>query len=315
MNKMKKSIGYIVALGVMCLTLTKVSAQERYFDERYIYSQGFLSPVLINPAAAGFEGNHNILLNYRNTWSSFNGSPKTVTVAYDGKLIDRVGIGAMLMQDNYGSLRTSKAQLSFTYGITSTKNDVRFGLSTEFIQHGLNNRDADDAIFDPNDLTVLARRNGIQFFDVSVGAYGVYDGKFTYGLALPSLISSRLTSGSSSSINRELGFIFQAGYRVDEIGNGINLEPSIIFKKLNGVPTHIDLNLKAGFLDDKFTGGLSYTVGGDKRLGFLLGFKIETVKLYYTYNVSTQQFQDYNNGAHEFSLKFSFGKSRLDSNL
>lgn len=312
MNKIKKSIGYFIALGIICLCASSLDAQERYFDERYIYSQGFLNPVLLNPAAAGFSGDHNILLNYRNNWSSFEGSPKSVTLAYDGRLIDRVGIGAIIMQDNFGSLRTSKAQLSFTYGITSTKNDVRFGLSTEFIQHGLNNRDANDGNFDPNDPLVLERRNGIQFFDVSIGAYGVYDGKFTYGFALPSLLSSRLTNTSSTnSDGRDIGFLFQAGYILDEVANGISLEPSIVFKKLHQVPTHLDLNLKAGFLEDKFTGGLSYTLGGDKRLGFLIGFKIEKLNLYYTYNVSTQQFQDYNNGAHEFSVKFSFGKAGL----
>lgn len=311
MNKMKKSMAYLVALGIISLCFTNAAAQERYFDERYIYSQGFLSPVLLNPAAAGFRGDHNVLLNYRNNWSSFEGSPKTVTLSYDGTLIDRVGIGAILMQDNYGSLRTSKAQLSFTYGIASAKNNVRFGLSTEFLQHGLNNRDASDVNFDPNDPTVQARRGGVQFFDVSIGAYGLYDGKFSYGLALPSLISSRLTNTGTSSGGRDLGFIFQAGYLLNEFANGISLEPSIIFKKLNQVPTHLDLNLRAGFLEDKFTGGLSYTVGSDERLGFLLGFKIDKLNLYYTYNVSTQEFQDYNNGAHEFSLKFSFGKSMI----
>ncbi len=312
MNKMKKSLPYIVALVVMTMLVGKMQAQERYFDERYIYSQAFLNPILINPGATGFGGSHNVLLNYRNTWASFEASPKSLTLSYDGKLIDRVGIGALLMQDNFGSLKTSKAQLSFSYGITSSKNDVRFGLSTEFVQHGLNNRDANDPNFDPNDPLYIERRNGTQFFDVSIGAYGLYDGKFSYGFALPALISSRLTnSTTTNNTGRDIGFIFNAGYKLDALLNDITLEPSIIFKKLNNVPTHVDVNLKAGFLEDKFIGGVSYTVGGDKRLGFLLGFKVSNLDLYYTYNVSTQAFQDYNNGAHEFTVKYKIGKKAL----
>lgn len=311
MNKMNKLIQYFVAIAVFTVLVGKLQAQERYFDERYIYSQAYLNPVLINPAAAGFSGDHNIILNFRNTWASFEASPSSLTLSYDGKLIDRVGIGAIFMQDNFGSLRTNKGQLSFTYGITSSKNDVRFGLSTEFIQHGLNNRDADDPNFDPNDPLAQARRKGTQFFDVSIGAYGLYDGKFSYGIALPSLISSRLTSNSNNTAGRDIGFIFNAGYKLTALVKDVSLEPSIIFKKLNFVPTHVDLNLKAGFLDDKFLGGVSYTVGGDKRLGFLLGFRVERLDLYYTYNISTQQFQDYNNGAHEFTAKYKIGKKSL----
>lgn len=307
---MKKSIQYFFATAALLLLVGKIQAQERYFDERYIYSHAFLNPVLINPAAAGFSGYHTVLLNYRNTWSSFEGAPKSLTLSYDGKLLDRLGFGAMFLQDNFGSLRVNKGQLSFSYGITSSKNDVRFGLSTEYIQHGLNSRDAGDPNFDPNDPLYVLRRKGVQFFDVSIGAYGIYDGKFSYGIALPSLVSSRLTTTGNQSAGRDIGFIFNAGYKIDAIQD-ISLEPSLIFKKLNNVPTLVDLNLKAGFLEDKFTGGLSYTVGGDKRLGFLLGFKIENLDLYYTYNVTTQQFQDYNNGGHEFSVKYRIGKKAL----
>lgn len=303
-NKLIKKI----LVSVVMISFIQVSySQGKYFDERYIYSQAFLNPVLINAGAVGFQNKHQLILNYRNTWSGFNGSPTTATLSYDGRLVDRLGFGAMVMQDNFGAFRTSKGQLAFSYGITSPKNNVRFGLSTEFIQYGLNNSDADNQIIDPNDPTVRLRRGGLQFFDVSLGAYGVYDGKFTYGVALPSLISSRITDPELGN-ERELGFIFNAGYKLRSESNDITLEPSIIVKKLNNVPTHVDLNGKVSFLEERFTGGVSYTVGADQRLGFLLGFNVDKVDVYYTYNVSTLAFQDYNNGSHEFTFKLRLGE-------
>jgi hypothetical protein len=46
-------------------------------QERYIFSQHFVNPVLINPGATGFEDAHSFLFNYRNKWASFPGAPKT----------------------------------------------------------------------------------------------------------------------------------------------------------------------------------------------------------------------------------------------
>ena len=85
------------------------------------------------------------------------------------------------------------------------------------------------------------------------------------------------------------------------------MTPGIIMKKLANVPTHIDLNLNFGFLDDRLLGGVSYTLGADKRLGFLLGTKIEKLNFYYSYNTSSHLIQDYNNGSHELTLGVNFG--------
>jgi type IX secretion system PorP/SprF family membrane protein len=301
MRNLIKNILLTIVVGSTIVSSTQ--AQERYFDERYIYSHAFIHPVLVNPGAAGFSAQQNLFLNYRNTWSGFAGSPTTATVSYDGSLIDRVGIGLLLMQDNYGSLRTNKAQLALSYGITSSNNDLRFGLSTEYINHGLNNVDANDFQLNPNDALIRARRAGIQFFDLSVGIFGLYDKKLTYGIALPSLISSRISEGTSDP--RDLGFIFNVGYKLMDVAPDVSLEPSIFVKQLNNVPTHIDFNLKAGFLEEKLSGGVTYRLGADNRLGFLLGFNLNVMDIFYSYNTSTWQFQDYNRGAHEISIKLA----------
>ena len=45
------------------VAIANISAQEEY-----IFNQYFLNPATINPGAAGFQGNHNVLFNYRNTY-------------------------------------------------------------------------------------------------------------------------------------------------------------------------------------------------------------------------------------------------------
>ena len=280
-------------------------SQTRYLDERYIFTQHFINPVLVNVGATGQHGGHQILVNYRNNWSSFPGSPKTVTLSYDGEVADRLGFGAMFMQDTYGALRTTKGQVSFAYQISSDVNQLGMGISSEYISHGITG--SLDGV-DPTDADIIRRLSGTQFFDLSFGIFGKYDNKLTYGIAIPSLISSNISDDRTQE--RELGFIFNVGYNIQSKETGINIEPSMFVKKLNTVPTHVDLNLRLGFLEDKFTGGVTYTIGADKRLGFLLGMGIDKLNLFYSYNVSTHQFQDFNNGAHEITLRLRLGNEQ-----
>ena len=293
---------------VVMFIASSANAQQRYFDERYVYDQAFINPVLVNPGATGINDYQELILNYRNTWATFDGAPKTITLNFNGPIGNRLGFGAQLFQDSYGSLETTKGLIALSYTIDSEKNKVGFGLSTEYIQHALSGSALNNEIIDPTDLTVLQRLDGNQFFDASFGIYGIYDGSLKYGVSFPSLISSKINTEDGPEGDRDLGYIAHFAYSTKAKNSDIGIEPSIFIKSLNNIPTHIDLNVKLSFLEDKFTGALGYTVGADKGLGFLLGTSVDNLNLYYSYNISTREFQDYNNGSHELSISFAFNK-------
>ena len=279
-----------------------VKAQSRYFDERYIYTQAQLNPQLINPGAIGSTMQHQILLNYRNKWAGIDGAPKTITLSYNGAVGNRLGIGVNVVSDRYGVLETTKGAFGLSYTIKSETNQVGFGFSAEYIKHGLSGY----GNADPLDPLFAAGLAGAEYFDASFGVYGIFMDKLTYGLSLPSLVSSRISDTDVTLPEREVGFILQLGYKLD-VQTDITMTPNIIVKKLANVPTHVDLNLNFGFLQDKLIGGVSYTLGADKRLGFLIGTKIEKLNFYYSYNTSSNLIQDYNNGSHELTLGVNFG--------
>jgi type IX secretion system PorP/SprF family membrane protein len=305
MNKIKFLL--IVCAGLITAGL---QAQSRYFDERYIYTQANINPQLINPAAFGSKMKHNVLLNYRRKWAGINDSPTTTTIAYDGPLIDRLGFGAMVLRDNFGLLETTKAMAGASYMIKSETNQISFGLSGEYIKHGLSSVTDAGTISDPRFLQGLA---GTEYFDVTVGVYGLYKNKLSYGLVLPSLVSSRVNGEPSpASEDRNVGFIFHVGYDIKAKDADVVFKPSVFVKNLANVPTHLDINLNVSFLDEKITGGVSYTVGADNRLGFLVGTTIDKFSLFYSYNTSSNPLQDYNNGSHELTLGLSFGGGKKD---
>jgi type IX secretion system PorP/SprF family membrane protein len=178
-----------------------------------------------------------------------------------------------------------------------------FGITGEYISHSL----SDIGNANPSDPIVISGLAGKEYFDASIGMYGLFMDKFSYGISFPSIVSTNISELDGPAPERKIGFIVQAGYKV-KIQEDINLTPSAILKSLNNVPTHLDLNLTLGFLDDRLLGGMTYTLGADKRLGFLIGTKLEKLDLYYSYNTSSQAIQQYNNGAHEITLGVAFGK-------
>jgi len=283
-------------------------AQVRYFDERYISTLSYLNPVIVNPGATGAMDRHQIILNYKNKWVSFPDSPRSYLVSYDGPIADNLGFGVLAASDTNGSLETNKVQASLAYTIRSIDNVIHAGFSGEYINHSLTGGVLTNRYVNNNDPIVLDRDAGNGFFDVSVGAYGIYNNKVTYGLALPSLVSSRLDD-SDDTFTREVGFIANVGYIYKKEGIDAVFEPSIFIKQLNNVPFHSDINLLGRFADDKLRGGVTYTIGGDKRVGFTLGTTVNSLALNYSYNASRHEFQTYNNGTHEISLRFDIGGS------
>ena len=300
----------LLCFGMMALGISAQS-QYRYFDERYIYTQANIFPQLVNPASFGSNMKHNVMVNYRRKWAGINDTPGTSTILYNGPMVDRLGLGIMVMNDKFGLMEMTKAMAGFSYTIKGDKNQISFGLTGEYIKRGISSVTDPVVITDPK---VIAALEGAEYFDATIGIYGVYNKTLTYGLVLPSLVSSRIDGESAANTSdRKIGFIFHAGYDIKASEADVTIKPSIFVKNLDNVPTHLDLNLNASFLKDKITGGITYTIGADNRLGFLVGTNLDKFLLYYSYNTSSNPLQDYNNGSHEISLGISFGGKTKDN--
>lgn len=299
----KKFIKYTFLMLILAnIAIQSLSAQSRYFDERYLYTQAQLNPQLINPGAYGANSKHEIIVNYRDKWAGIDGSPSTITLSYNGAVGNRLGLGVNVLRDKFGVLETTKGAIGLSYSIVSETNQFGIGISAEYIKHGLSGF----GNANPADPNIIRGLEGVEYFDASFGIYGIFMKRMTYGLVIPSAISSRITESPSKIEDREVGVILQFGYKLD-IQKDITFNPGLIMKKLANVPTHLDLNFNFGFLQDKLVAGLNYTIGADKRLGFLIGTKLDKLNFYYSYNTSSHLIQDYNNGSHEVTLGVSFG--------
>lgn len=296
----------IILSIAFALCLVSVSfGQTRLIGERSVYTQYFLTPYLLHPGATGQNEYGEVIANYRNAWASFPGAPKTVTFGYQGPIGNRIGLGLIGVSDSYAAFATTKGGLSLSYTVESPKNKIGFGIAGEYIQHKLRSDELINVLVNTTDPEIVNRLNGASYFDASFGIYGIYNEKLIYGLTVPSILSQRLNDGPDKT-EKEIGYIVSLGYRYDIPEKDVTIEPSVYVKKLMLVPTHVDFNLKADFLNESLTTGITYSYGSEERIGFLIGTQLSNVGFHYSYNLSMNDFQQYNNGSHELSLKLRF---------
>ena len=277
-------------------------------QSRYIFTQYFINPVLINPGAAGCKPGKNIFLNYRNTWANHPGSPQTFSVSFDGMVSNKVGLGAFIMRDNYGSLQTTKALLSYSYKLHDENYDFGIGFTTEYLKYNV------DAVLsggtvDKNDPWIAEKQNGDKYFDAALGAHGIINKKYVVDVVLPGLVRTQLNdTDSESSVDTTSSFNYIAGlgYIYELPQYDMTVYPSVYIKKLRNINTLIDFNVLMTFYDGVLSGGASYGYGDDERLGFVIGAKLNKIKFYYSYDFSFKEFQAYNNGSHELMINYNF---------
>ena len=285
--------------ALLVLVSGVLAAQEAgYFNHQY------LQPILINPAAAGFNGDHQFLAGYRHRWSGFPGAPRTFTGLYHGEVADRLGLGVQLLSDRIGEANQTGANLALAYHIKTDRAIVSVGLSAGMQQFRITGTN-DDPLIDPNDELLNEAIDGYMLFDGGAGVYAEIDSAWIFGLSFPNLIKNRI-SEINGDVNvpdlDEFGFAAMLGYRWYVQSSNFYIEPSVTIKDLRYSPFLVDANLKFSFLDEQLVGGVGYTFGDNSRAALLLGTRIDDLRVYYSYDVSLGDFQTFNNGSHEITL-------------
>lgn len=307
---MKKIIGMKKA-GVFAFIMI-MGLQWSFAQDQGIYTQYMLNPVLINPAATGFNEDHELFFNYRNQWSGTDGTPNNYTVSYNGRVYDNVGLGLMANAETFGALNRYRALLSYAYQIQSDDFSLGIGLSTEYHQFSLSGNTLVNPRVQIDDPILLEAADGLQFFDVSFGIWGEVKERFVFGFAMPNLVRTRIDNPTIETDAESTSFKFFnlfTGYKFALEEYDMKVYPSILVKRVFMGPedVHADLNLLVSFLDEQLTGGLSYQIGGSQRLGFLIGTKIDEFSLYYSYDASFNPLQNYTSGSHEITVGFTLG--------
>lgn len=301
---MKKSL---LALLFLVAFVAKVVAQDEAIFNHYL-----INPVLVNPAFTGNDDKYHVFGHYRSQWTGFANAPQTYAVSVNGPLADKVGIGAMLLNEKFGLTNRLRGQLSYAYHYKSEKKGFQagFGFSTEFHRTRLDNSVLTNGFYERPDRSVEANIKNVAIFDATVGGYAVFNNGFTVHIASPNLIRARLgqiedTVKKEKTFLRQ--FIFGATYK-SVLSDKLTIEPSIQMRRVYQAPFEVELNLMARFMEDRFSAGIYFRPGSSGATGLIMGIKESFFQIYYTYNASIAEFKAYDRQAHEITLGITLNK-------
>ncbi len=318
MNSMKKFYQYILVV-IVCAAFTKHATSQDYataLKTQAVYNHYYIHPFLINPANTGFNGDGKLLLNYRNQWAGFESSPKGLTLAIDGSPAPNMGLGAMIYTETFGVANRFLAQANYAYQFNASK-DMRmaFGISGAYIQYNLDNEALTDPLHENNDPKINAAVNGEKYFAADFGFYAEIMGKYKLGISIPHLVQTRLDEKSTTSNvpkpEKPVNFIGFIGaiWKMPEYR--VVIEPSIGLRKISDVPFGADFNLLAKMMDDRLFAGFTYSYNPSwHRICMLGGIKLNQLGIYYSYDQSYLEFQNFNNGSHEVTVTLDIFKSK-----
>ncbi|MCB9284928.1 MAG: PorP/SprF family type IX secretion system membrane protein [Lewinellaceae bacterium] len=300
---MKRFFLLLVILG----GLQTLRAQDPAIFNHYI-----VSPILINPSYAGFEEVHVLQGNFRNQWTGFPGAPVTYGFNYNGPIGRTLGVGFAVQGENIASITRFRFQLNYAFRYKIGENvKIAAGFSTEFSNLQLNNAALQNPFYETGDDLINAFNKGESILDATLGVNASFKDNTYIGLSFPNLIVAKISDIESGNPQGAFFkfFIFNLGHRF-QFDNGFSFEPSLMMRQVMDVPFNLDFNAKVGFLEDRFIAGLSYRTGVGGALGVLLGTEFDQFRLFYSYDLSFQQFQQYNSGAHELTIALRLGKKR-----
>lgn len=141
----------------------------------------------------------------------------------------------------------------------------------------------------------------------SIGAgFYYYSQKWYVGTSVPNLIRSNFYDDIQESVTIDRLHYYLIGGYVFDLSQSLKFKPAFLAKAVSGAPLYY--NVSANFLvHEKLTLGASYQV--DDSVSALAGFQI-TDEFYigYSYDYTTTNLNKYNDGSHEFILRYQFQK-------
>lgn len=281
-----------------------------------MFNHYLINPAMINPAASAFDDTYRLQFNGRASWSGFEDAPQTLGIRAAAPVGQTFGIGAAVFSESAAQLNRFKAQLDFSFRFQFGREylnrkswNLAFGFYTQVQRMTLDNGITTNVHYEAGDEVIMGMIQGDNEFDAAFGVFGSYLDNTYGGITINNLVANRLENIAGASTSNQLYYTFLIGHRFELTDLKVNLEPSLLIRQLRDAPSQVDLNLKAGFLQDQLITGLSYRSLGV--LGLLLGTRLSGLDLYYTYDLSFQQFQSYNTGSHEVTVSLSMDRQKL----
>ena len=324
MSIKKSYIILFILLSQMAFSQDGIPLYSDYFSDN-LY--------LLHPSMAGAASYNQIRLTARQQWSDQKEAPNLQTLAFNARLAERSGIGAIFFNDQNGYHSQTGGYLTYAHHIMFSRNDnidlnqLSFGLSFGLIQSRLDETQFDPTDFDPIIAGII---QSTSYFNVDAGvSYNFlnFSGHFT----VKNLIfQNRSIYSSDYESSNQRKYIISAAYAIGDYGAIWIYEPSVMFQVQERTEElSVDINGKVYRAMDfgQLWGGISYrrSVDGaeylngidvaNQKLQYLtpvIGINFNKFMFAYTYTQQMGNVKFHNGAYHQITLGFNFLGGRAE---
>ena len=282
-------------IGLALVPLISFSQQESYYS-LYRYNMN-----VINPAYAGALGKNVFTFTSRRQWSSMQDAPSTLAFSYSSERANNVGLGLSVVSDKVFIEQQTFAYVDFSYKLDMESTQLYLGLKA-----GGNFYNAD-----PRGLTTYTSSDPAQQqlsrFNPNVGAGAFLKGElFWVSFSIPRLFNVKRENDNLAVTAKDRVHSYLGGGVDLPIGGGLLVKPSVMLRKVKGIPVTTDFT---GMLSwqNQFDIGISYRSSSSFAIlsvislgGFDIGYAYETP--------TVSSLSQLNLKTHEIVLRINLGQ-------
>ena len=295
----------LITMGVLLLSNNRSMAQTEPMYSQYMYNM-----LGVNPAYAGSREATSFNIFQRRQWVGIDGAPQTTSVSLDQAILNKkAGWGIQLYDDKLGVEKADGINLMTATRIRVSENGILSGgLSFGVMNYRI------DLINVANRFTPIdpAFYSNFNKWTPSIGLGLYYNtDNFYAGVSIPNILKSRLSAFDAiksglQKVNAR-HFFLTTGI-VIPLNEDIKIKPSTMIKMVEGAPIEADFNTNV-WLRDLISVGVSYRTG-DAIIGMAEIQATENLRFGYSYDITISPLKYYNNGSHEFMIRYEFGNTK-----
>ena len=282
-------------IGLAFIPLIVFSQQESYYT-LYRYNMN-----VINPAYAGALGKNVFAFTSRRQWSSMQDAPSTLAFSYSSERENNVGLGLSVVSDKVFIEQQTFAYVDFSYKLDMESTQLYLGLKA-----GGNFYSADPRALSTYSPTDPAQQE-LSSFNPNVGAGAFLKGEiFWASFSIPRLFNVKRENDNLAVTAKDRVHSYLGGGVDLPIGSGLLIKPSVMMRKVKGLPVTTDFT---GMLSwqNQFDVGISYRTSS--AFGLLAVVSLGGFDIGYAYETPTvSSLSQLNLRTHEIVLRISLGE-------
>jgi type IX secretion system PorP/SprF family membrane protein len=283
-------------IGLALVPLISFSQQESYYT-LYRFNMN-----VINPAYAGALGKNVFAFTSRRQWSSMQDAPSTLAFSYSSERANNVGLGLSVVSDKVFIEQQTFAYVDFSYKLDMESTQLYLGLKA-----GGNFYSADPRVLSTYSTSSDPAQQQLSRFNPNVGAGAYLRGElFWASFSIPRLFNVKRESDNLAVTAKDRVHSYLGGGADFAVGSGLLLKPSVLFRKVKGLPVTTDITTMLSW-QNQFDLGVSYRTSS--AFAFLAVVSLGGFDIGYAYETPTvSSLSQLNLKTHEIVLRINLGQ-------